>query len=150
MSENALANYSNLFNIAINRNDVASTEYYGELILREMDRIIVEQKQMCAELFKQGEYEASREYNAKLRNSIQQRNKFEQSYKKFVTVCPNKVLCPNCNSHMNRIGERTGGFSSGKAVAGAVIAGPIGIAAGALGRKIEIYQCASCGYTIEK
>ena len=51
---------------------------------------------------------------------------------------------------MEPIGERTGGFSGGKAVVGAVIAGPIGLAAGALGKKKTTYHCKKCGYTIEQ
>lgn len=59
-------------------------------------------------------------------------------------------ICPRC--HMGRlhaVGERRGGFSGGKAVLGAVIAGPVGLAAGALGRKKTTYQCDRCGYTVE-
>lgn len=60
------------------------------------------------------------------------------------------TLCPVCrNGFMTKMGERTGGFSGGKAVVGAVIAGPIGIAAGALGKKKITYQCSNCGYTME-
>lgn len=59
-------------------------------------------------------------------------------------------LCPKCGrGFMNAVGERTGGFSGGKALLGAVIAGPIGLAAGALGKKKTLYQCKNCGYTIE-
>ncbi len=65
--------------------------------------------------------------------------------------------CPKCNPNgfsscgvLKPISERTGGFSGGKAVAGAVLAGPIGLAAGALGKKKITYQCNKCGYTIEK
>lgn len=50
---------------------------------------------------------------------------------------------------MYSISERKGGFSGGKAVVGAVIAGPIGIAAGALGKRKVLYECKKCGYTIE-
>lgn len=59
--------------------------------------------------------------------------------------------CPKCRADyaMRPIGERQGGFSGGKAVVGAIIAGPIGVAAGALGKKKTTYQCAKCGYTIE-
>ena len=58
--------------------------------------------------------------------------------------------CPKCRiGFMNSIGERTGGFSGGKAIAGAIIAGPLGLAAGALGKKKKLYQCNKCGYTIE-
>jgi len=59
--------------------------------------------------------------------------------------------CPKCAmGYMQAVGERTGGFSGGKAVLGAVIAGPIGLAAGALGKKKTLYACNKCGYTIEK
>ncbi len=62
----------------------------------------------------------------------------------------NGTTCPRCRrGFMRPIGERTGGFSGGKAVLGAIIAGPIGIAAGALGKKKVMYQCPNCGYTIE-
>lgn len=60
--------------------------------------------------------------------------------------------CPKCRAlySMQAVSERTGGFSAGKAIAGAVIAGPVGVAAGALGKKKVTYQCRKCGYTIEK
>lgn len=58
--------------------------------------------------------------------------------------------CPRCGmGYLKAVSERTGGFSGGKAVLGAVIAGPIGLAAGALGRKKTTYQCNRCGYTVE-
>jgi len=60
------------------------------------------------------------------------------------------TTCPKCHlGYMTAVGERTGGFSGGKAVAGAIIAGPIGLAAGALGKKKTTYMCNRCGYTIE-
>ena len=58
-------------------------------------------------------------------------------------------ICPKCHSIMKPISERTG-FSVGKAAIGAVIAGPVGVAAGALGKKMVQYQCERCGYIIEK
>ena len=58
--------------------------------------------------------------------------------------------CPKCRlGYLTSVGERTGGFSAGKAALGAVIAGPIGLAAGALGRKKKMYACNRCGYTVE-
>lgn len=58
--------------------------------------------------------------------------------------------CPKCGvGYLRAISERKGGFSGGKAVAGAVLFGPIGIAAGALGKKKVMYQCQKCGYTVE-
>ena len=59
--------------------------------------------------------------------------------------------CPRCMiGYMRSIGERKGGFSGGKALVGAAIAGPIGLAAGALGKKKITYACNRCGYTVEK
>lgn len=59
--------------------------------------------------------------------------------------------CPKCRAlySMQQVGERTGGFSGGKAAIGAIIAGPVGLAAGALGKKKKTYQCRKCGYTVE-
>ncbi|MBQ4316945.1 MAG: hypothetical protein IJC20_01735 [Clostridia bacterium] len=58
--------------------------------------------------------------------------------------------CPKCHlGYLKAVGERTGGFSGGKAVLGAIVAGPIGLAAGALGKKKVTYQCERCGYTVE-
>ena len=58
--------------------------------------------------------------------------------------------CPKCRvGYLRAIGERTGGFSGGKAVLGAVLVGPLGLAAGALGKKKVMYQCQKCGYTVE-
>ena len=63
----------------------------------------------------------------------------------------NCSLCPKCKvGLMMSKGEQTGGFSLGKAAAGAIIAGPIGIAAGALGKKQITYQCNRCGYIITR
>lgn len=59
--------------------------------------------------------------------------------------------CPKCVlGTLVPMGERKGGFSGGKAVAGAVLAGPVGLAAGLLGKKKVTYQCDKCGYTVEK
>jgi len=58
--------------------------------------------------------------------------------------------CPKCGmGYLQAVGERTGGFSGGKAVIGAALIGPVGLAAGALGRKKTTYVCNRCGYTIE-
>ena len=63
----------------------------------------------------------------------------------------NYTTCPRCGrGYLQAMSERTGGFSGGKAVLGAIIAGPFGIAAGALGKKKVTYGCTHCGYTIEK
>lgn len=62
----------------------------------------------------------------------------------------NFTTCPKCRmGYLSAIGERKGGFSGGKAVTGAVLLGPLGLAAGALGKKKTTYVCNRCGYTIE-
>jgi len=50
--------------------------------------------------------------------------------------------CPNCNSKNIRITPK--GFSVGKAAAGAVIAGPVGVAGGLHGRKDLELKCSNC------
>lgn len=58
--------------------------------------------------------------------------------------------CPRCTKgYLRAIGERKGGFSGGKALLGVALAGPLGVAAGALGKKKTAYQCVNCGYTVE-
>lgn len=60
-------------------------------------------------------------------------------------------LCPKCRiGHLESVSERTGGFSGGKAIVGAAILGPAGLAAGALGKKKVTYKCNCCGYYVEK
>lgn len=59
--------------------------------------------------------------------------------------------CPKCYiGYLKAVGERKGGFSGGKALAGAVLVGPVGLAAGALGKKRITYCCNRCGYTLER
>lgn len=60
--------------------------------------------------------------------------------------------CPSCRrtGYMTVLGERKGGFSGGKAVAGAVLLGPVGLLGGALGKRIKTIKCPFCGYTFEK
>lgn len=60
-------------------------------------------------------------------------------------------VCPMCrNALMEPISERKGGFSGGKAALGVVLVGPVGLAAGALGKKKVTFHCPNCGYTMEK
>jgi predicted RNA-binding Zn-ribbon protein involved in translation (DUF1610 family) len=55
----------------------------------------------------------------------------------------NEVLCPKCGS--NQITANKKGFSGGKALAGVVLTGGIGLLAGGIGRnKIQI-TCLNCG-----
>lgn len=55
-----------------------------------------------------------------------------------------EVLCPKCNS--NQITSNQKGFSGGKAVAGAILTGGIGLLAGLHGSKKVMITCLSCGY----
>jgi ribosomal protein S27AE len=59
-------------------------------------------------------------------------------------------MCPKCSSTgtMELMSESKGGFSGGKAVLGAVILGPVGLIAGALGKKKKVYVCNKCGYVM--
>lgn len=59
-------------------------------------------------------------------------------------------MCPKCKWYMEAIGERKGGFSAGKAGLGAIALGPLGLAAGALGKRKVTYICKKCGYQVEK
>lgn len=56
--------------------------------------------------------------------------------------------CPSCGSHdaWKQVDESNKGFSVGKAAAGAVLLGPIGLVGGALGKKKVTYYCQKCGF----
>ncbi|HBI92312.1 MAG TPA: hypothetical protein DDY58_07675 [Terrisporobacter glycolicus] len=54
-----------------------------------------------------------------------------------------KICCPKCGSEQLTANKK--GFRSGKALAGGMVAGPLGLFAGAIGKdKIEI-TCLKCG-----
>jgi len=55
----------------------------------------------------------------------------------------NQILCPKCGS--NQLTANQKGFSGGKALAGAVLTGGIGLLAGTIGSKDVIITCLSCG-----
>ena len=55
------------------------------------------------------------------------------------------MRCPHCGSRMIVPAAVHKNFSVGKAVAGAVVAGPIGAAAGFIGKDIQGYRCNTCG-----
>lgn len=59
--------------------------------------------------------------------------------------------CPMCGEQIKWIKVDTNqkGFSVGKAAAGAILLGPIGLVGGALGKKKECYACGNCGFQHE-
>ena len=55
----------------------------------------------------------------------------------------NDIKCPKCGS--NQITSEKKGFSGGKAVAGAVLTGGIGLLAGTIGSNKVVITCLKCG-----
>ncbi|SKA36294.1 hypothetical protein SAMN04488128_10479 [Chitinophaga eiseniae] len=56
----------------------------------------------------------------------------------------NQVHCPKCNS--TQITANKQGFSVGKAAAGVILTGGIGLLAGGIGRNKVIITCLACGH----
>ncbi|MBC7340886.1 MAG: hypothetical protein H5U02_00270 [Clostridia bacterium] len=54
------------------------------------------------------------------------------------------LKCPRCGSSQLHAGDK--GFSLGKAVAGGVLIGPIGLLGGLIGSKKTMITCLKCGY----
>ena len=54
-----------------------------------------------------------------------------------------KICCPKCGSDQITADQK--GFSGGKALAGAVLTGGIGLLAGTIGSKEVIITCLKCG-----
>ena len=56
--------------------------------------------------------------------------------------------CPMCGEALNwkLVDTSKKGFSAGKAAAGAVLLGPVGLVGGALGKKTQSYYCGKCGF----
>ena len=54
-----------------------------------------------------------------------------------------QIFCPKCGS--NQVTADQKGFSGGKALAGAVLTGGIGLLAGTIGSKDIIITCLACG-----
>ena len=56
--------------------------------------------------------------------------------------------CPMCGEELNwkLVDTSKKGFSAGKAAAGAVLLGPVGLVGGALGKKTQSYCCGKCGF----
>ena len=59
--------------------------------------------------------------------------------------------CPSCGDWHSwwPIHTESKGFSAGKAIGGAVLFGPLGLAAGALGNVKDTYYCKKCGFRAE-
>ncbi len=59
--------------------------------------------------------------------------------------------CPMCGeiSNWKKVDTQKKGFSVGKAAAGAILLGPIGLVGGALGKKKVCYCCGKCGFSHE-
>lgn len=134
---------------AMERMDYTDTKYYGSLVLQYMDEMIAAEKQNARNAMMNNDFATARIHNEQALKFKSNRDNFENTIIKFISAIPAQ-RCPSCGSAMKHIGERKGGFSGGKAVAGAIIAGPLGIAAGAMGKKINCYQCPCCGYSLEK
>ncbi len=61
------------------------------------------------------------------------------------------MWCPSCGQgKLVPMGESTGGFSGKKALAGAALVGPVGLVAGALGKKQITYECFRCHYIVTR
>lgn len=56
----------------------------------------------------------------------------------------NEVCCPNCGS--NQIYADKKGFGLGKAAAGGLLLGPVGLLGGMLGSKKIVITCLKCGH----
>lgn len=56
----------------------------------------------------------------------------------------NEIKCPRCGSPSVTANKK--GFSAGKAIAGDLIAGPIGLLAGGMGSGKIIITCLNCGH----
>lgn len=59
--------------------------------------------------------------------------------------------CPVCNERdeWRLIDSTKKGFSGGKALLGGILLGPVGLAAGFLGKKKVTYKCLKCGFSHE-
>ena len=55
------------------------------------------------------------------------------------------IVCPKCGSDEIAVQGRKG-FNTGKALVGAILVGPLGVAAGGLGHQNILLTCSNCGY----
>jgi len=56
------------------------------------------------------------------------------------------IVCPKCGSDEIAVQGRKG-FSTGKALVGAILVGPLGVAAGGLHHQNILLTCSNCGYS---
>lgn len=55
--------------------------------------------------------------------------------------------CPSCGSYSwKKVDTSKKGFSVGKAAAGGLLLGPVGLSGGALGKKVVTYYCPKCQF----
>lgn len=71
---------------------------------------------------------------------IQQQRQLEEQRKQFES----QAKCPRCGSTSLSGGKQ--GFGVGKAVAGAVLLGGVGLLAGGIGANKTVVTCMNCGY----
>ncbi len=59
------------------------------------------------------------------------------------------IKCPMCGEmyQWRYAGTERKGLSAGKAALGGIAFGPVGLAAGALGKKKATYVCGKCGFS---
>lgn len=63
------------------------------------------------------------------------------------TYANEPIRCPKCGSTQITAGNK--GFSTGKAIVGDIVAGPVGLVAGNIGSKKTIITCLNCGHKWE-
>lgn len=71
---------------------------------------------------------------------IQQQRQLEEQRRQFDA----QAKCPKCGSTSLSGGKQ--GFGFGKAVAGAVLLGGVGLLAGGIGANKTVVTCLNCGY----
>lgn len=56
--------------------------------------------------------------------------------------------CPMCGNYSTwkKVDASKKGFSVGKAAAGGILLGPVGLLGGALGKSMVAYCCGKCGF----
>ena len=76
-------------------------------------------------------------------------NIYSAREEKEMGKAPNK--CPMCGEmeQGKLVDTSKKGFSVGKAAAGGILLGPVGLVGGALGKKKKAYYCGKCGFNHE-